>query len=121
MEQPVTQPTVRNMRLCKECMVSSTCLDSGKRQTNAAIIYVNEIGQQWRGRVCADCHNRRILADYHRKQAVLRELGPATPLFEGKKKKCKSCGLLTMNYYKCADCTPYKAVSEFMDIYGVVV
>lgn len=107
-------------------------------------MYIDNDGKRWSGRVCNPCHNKRLRDDYncirdampkmsYKERINLKKgkpanslaadmlIGPEFPMFGGKLRRCPGCALPTVNYYKCKECTPYRAASEVMDMYGVAL
>lgn len=107
LEQPVTQPTAPNTRSCKDCQkpVVYTRSEKVKHGKTTKYLYRDHKGSRWNGAQCPSCK--------------IAEVSDSS--FVVKKRKCLSCGACTANYYRCKDCTPYRAASDMMDLYGVAL
>lgn len=124
MEALTTQITAQNTSRCKKCNKDVVKVRGGRRanrKRQVEYFYVDGKGRRWEGRVCPCRFSTREKKVREIKLKRESELGPKTPLFGAKLRRCPSCALPTVNYYKCPTCTPYRGASDMMDMYGVAI
>lgn len=115
-------------QVCRECYKPVL-----KKRTNQMKgtnwVYVDNNGNRWHGKCCPNCYSglkslqdafkRLQKAPFVRDPSDL-ELGPVEPEFGDKQRRCKGCGSITVNYYRCKDCKSHSEATYYMEAMGGV-
>jgi len=97
-------------RKCSQCSkMEPKIKDTSLRDTNW--MFVNHFGKEWHGRVCPPCvlELKRIKYEAMRSTKAVQEakqdlIGSSEPIYPPKLRKCRDCGDMTPNYFKCLPC-----------------
>lgn len=105
---------------CRVCGKFKPKFRGNRHPTKPSFYYVNERGKLWSGMMCPECNamsmhikNKerarngappRTVPVYPADRTPIWELGPRSPQYADKIRKCKHCGCNTYNYFMCGTC-----------------